>query len=96
MVAIVQVIKPVKVVLQDFYQQTVTTASGWLCEVSAAGAGISSLSGGKAITANGTATFQDLIVAGAPVPLTPTPLDRATYISCIADDSSSLHACQAL
>ena len=59
-----QVIRPVKVVLQDYYQQTVVTASGWLCEVSAVGAGISSLSGGKAVTANGTATFQDLIVAG--------------------------------
>ena len=64
MAAIWQVIQPVKVVLQDYYQQTVVTASGWLCEVSATGAGISSLSGGKAITANGTATFQDLIVTG--------------------------------
>ncbi len=84
MAAIVQVIKPVKVVLQDFYQQTVVTASGWLCEVSAAGAGISSLSGGKAITANGTATFQDLIVAGAPVPLMPLFQDRTPSIFCIA------------
>ena len=60
-----QVMPPVKVVLQDYYGQLVSTASGWMCAVSSMGAsGIGSLSGGKAITDRGTATFDDLIVTG--------------------------------
>ena len=60
-----QVIAPVEVVLQDYYRQPVSTASGWLCEVAATGANISSLSGGTAVTDHGTAAFQDLVVTGA-------------------------------
>jgi hypothetical protein len=56
---------PVQVALQDYYGQLVSTASGWMCEVSATSAsGISSLSGGKAVTDRGTAIFADLIVTG--------------------------------